>query len=111
MLFLIELDTDSGALAQAPAADIKALVQKEWDWGLNAYRSGKMLRIWFKASGGGAVGIFDFASHDELHQAMRALPFFRYFSDIRVTPLVGHPLYPHFDRPDADAASYAPPTK
>jgi hypothetical protein len=86
MLFLIELDTDSGALAQTPAADIKALVQKEWDWGLNAYRAGK-------------------------HQAMRALPFFRYFSEIRVTPLVGHPLYPHFGAPDADAAAYMPPEK
>ena len=42
---------------------------------------------------------------------MRALPFFRYFSDIRVTPLVGHPLYPHFDRPDADVAFYSPPAK
>lgn len=109
MLFLIELDTDSGALAQTPAADIKALVQKEWDWGLGAYRQGKMLRIYFKASGGGAVGIFDFASHDELHQAMRGLPFFRYFSNITVTPLVGHPLYPHFGAPDAIAAGYEPP--
>lgn len=111
MLFLIELDTDSGALAQAPAADIKALVQKEWDWGLGAYRRGNMLRIWCKANGGGAVGIFDFASHDELHQAMRGLPFFRYFSNIRVTPLVGHPLYPHFGEADANAAAYEPPKK
>lgn len=109
MLFLIDLDTDSGALAQAPAADIKALVQKEWDWGLGAYRQGRMLRIYFKANGGGAVGIFDFASHDELYQAMRGLPFFRYFSKIAVTPLVGHPLYPHFGQPDAGAAAYQPP--
>ena len=49
------------------------------------------------------------APPEEIDQAMRGLPFFRYFSNITVTPLVGHPLYPHFGAPDAIAAGYEPP--
>ncbi|MBM3503636.1 MAG: hypothetical protein FJX65_07145 [Alphaproteobacteria bacterium] len=109
MLFLINFETDSGALAQVPGEQIQDLVRREWEAGLAQYRAGKLLRIYFNANGGGAIGIFDYASHEDLQQSLRVLPFFRYFARVTVTPLVGHPLYPHFAKPDPGAKDYQPP--
>jgi muconolactone delta-isomerase len=111
MLFLINFETDSGALGQVAPEKIQELVRAEWQAGLDLYRSGRLLRIYFNANGGGAIGIFDFPNHDQMQQAIRALPFFRYFSRISITPLVGHPLYPHFAQPDPGAKTYEPPKR
>ncbi|MSO64570.1 MAG: hypothetical protein EXQ85_01985 [Alphaproteobacteria bacterium] len=111
MLFLIQFDTDSGALAQVAPEQVQDLARREWQAGLESYRKGKLLRIYFLANGAGAIGIFDFASHDEMQQTVRALPFFRYFARITITPLVEHPLYPHFAKPDAGVSAYEPPER
>ncbi|HUY56369.1 MAG TPA: muconolactone Delta-isomerase family protein [Candidatus Micrarchaeaceae archaeon] len=97
MLFLVDTDIDFNALGQQRDEVLTA----EWAHVEQQWQNGTMLRIWRKANGLGIIGVWDVADADALRAEITSLPIFRYLSDIRVTPLVQHPKYPHHARPES----------
>jgi muconolactone delta-isomerase len=92
MIFLIDVDIDYGRLG----TDLDKFLQEEWKRSKELYESGIMLRIWRKANAKGAVAVWDVPSLESLNENIRKMPLYAYFSEIRVIPLVPHPLFPQF---------------
>lgn len=96
MLFLLDVDIDYGKLG----ADLDRILMEEGKRSRQLVENRTMLRIWRKANGMGAVAIWDVPDTEALRENIIKMPLYPYFSDIRLTPLVPHPLFPQFAEPD-----------
>lgn len=86
MLFLLEVEA-AAPLPVPPAEFLKSVVA-EWEMFLRLHARGKVLAGGKLAGRRGAAAIFEVADAAELDRIVTALPLFRWFSRIRVTPLV-----------------------
>ncbi len=77
------------------------LRKAEYDMLRDSYRTGKMLRIWRKASGEGAIIIVDLPSPEAVRDWLASIPMVAGFSEIKVTPLSCNPQFKGMDRPDS----------
>ena len=67
-----------------------------------AHRDGVLLGLWRRVDGRGGIFILDLPSNEALRQFIMDDNLFAFYDDVKVVPLVGHPLFPQFTRPAAD---------
>lgn len=101
MIFLIDVDIDYAKLDDRAGA----LLKTEWTRSQKLYDSGIMLRIWRKANARGAIAIWNVPDHESLHENIKKMPLYPFFINIRVTPLLAHPLFPQFVWEDKDKSA------
>jgi muconolactone D-isomerase len=92
MLFLLDIDIDYGKLGDS----LGRVLEEEGKRSRELYESGIMLRIWRKANARGAVAVWDVPDAETLRENLVKMPLYPYFSDVRLMPLVPHPLFPEF---------------
>ena len=90
MLFLIDVDIDYGRMGQ----DREHLLQEELKRSKELYEKGVVKKVWRKANARGAVSVWDIPDLEFLRETLATMPFYPYFADIRLTPLLAHPLFP-----------------
>ncbi|MCU1477805.1 MAG: muconolactone delta-isomerase [Subtercola sp.] len=83
------------------------LAEKEFQYGVQARKDGKLLGIWRIVGINGAAMIWQADDNDEMHRLLSGLPFFPY-ADITVTPLATHPSDVRLAAPAAAAAQTSP---
>lgn len=86
MLFLLEVEVEDPL--PVPPAEFLQSVVAEWDMFLRLQQRGKVLAGGKLAGRRGAAAMFEVADAAEMDRIVTALPLFRWFSRIRVTPLV-----------------------
>ena len=91
MLYHIDVDIDYGALGDSRDAILKA----EWDRTAALKEEGVVIAEYRRADAMGVIAVWNCRSHDHLAGLLRDLPIYPYLADIRVVPLVDHPLFPH----------------
>ncbi|MYF07113.1 MAG: hypothetical protein F4092_12035 [Rhodospirillaceae bacterium] len=91
MLYHIDVDIDYSALGDARDAVLKA----EWDRTAALKEQGIVIAEYRRADAKGVIAVWNCRSHDHLAELLRGLPIYPYLSDIRIVPLVDHPLFPH----------------
>ncbi|HEX6960111.1 MAG TPA: muconolactone Delta-isomerase family protein [Ferrovibrio sp.] len=94
MLFLIDVTFNFSTLGDRA----EPLVKAEWKVEEELLEKGQFVGIWRKANSMGTMFILDLPSHAALSDQIRAMPLYPFFTDVRVTPLIGHPNFPQFAR-------------
>lgn len=74
------------------------LVRAEWDEEERLLAKGQFVGIWRKANGMGTMFIVDLPNNEAVGNQVRAMPLYPYFTNVVVTPLIGHPNFPQFAR-------------
>ncbi len=96
MLYLIEVDIDYARMGEAR----ENLIAQEWKRSNELYEVGIMLRIWRRADAMGVVAVWNCPSHEEVSTNIRKMPMYPYFTNLKLTPLLPHPSFPHFSESD-----------
>lgn len=94
MLFLIDVKFNFTTLGDKA----QQLVRAEWDEEERLLAKGQFVGIWRKANGMGTMFIIDVPTNEAAGNQVRAMPLYPYFTDVQVTPLIGHPNFPQFAR-------------
>jgi len=96
MLYHIDVRIDYGALG--PRKDV--ILNAEWERTAALKAAGVVVAEFRRADAAGVIAIWNCRSHDHLNELLRGLPIYPYLDDIRVTPLVDHPLFPQPPAPE-----------
>ena len=94
MLYHVTFHTDRQALGTGDAA-IKVRAA-EMERAVSAQQSGRLIGLWRRGDGNGAIFVIDSASHEALLEELSSLPMFPYVRSIDVLPLVAYPQFSEF---------------
>ncbi|MGE0066286.1 MAG: muconolactone Delta-isomerase [Solirubrobacterales bacterium] len=89
MEFLVTFEI--AGLSELPEDQIRDLRQQEKDRGEEHIRAGRLLRMWRLPGQQAAIGVWNVADADELHEHLSGLPLFPYLN-VSVAPLARHYL-------------------
>ncbi len=92
MLILLNVDIDYGKLGD----ELDRVLEEEGKRSKELCENGILLRIWRTANARGAVAIWNFPHAETLRENLAKMLLYPYFSDVRLIPLVPHPLFPEF---------------
>ncbi len=95
MLYHIDVDIDYAALG----ARKDEILKQEHARTKELLAQGIAVTEFRRADAHGVIAVWNCRSHDHLNELLRGLPIYPYLSDIRVTALVDHPLFPHAPAP------------
>ena len=101
MLYHIDVDIDYGALGDRKDEILKA----EWARTAALKDQGIVVTEFRRADAKGVIAIWNCRSHEHLNDLLRDLPIYPFLSEIRVTALVDHPLFPHPAAPEGEGAA------
>lgn len=90
MLYHIDVDIDYAALGSRR----EEILKREWARTGELIASGIAIAEWRKADGQGVIAVWDCESHEALNTLLRELPIAPYLKQVRVLPLIAHPLWP-----------------
>ncbi len=94
MLYHVTFHTDRQALG---AGDVATKVRAaEMERAVLAQQAGRLVGLWRRGDGNGAIFIIDSESHEALLEELSSLPMFPYVRTIDVLPLIAYPQFPEF---------------
>lgn len=94
MLALVDVTFNFSSLGDKA----QELVKAEWKVEEELLAKGQFVGIWRKANGMGTMFILDVPNNEAVGNQVRAMPLYPFFTDVKVTPLIGHPNFPQFAR-------------
>jgi muconolactone delta-isomerase len=101
MLYQIDVDIDYAGLG----GQKDEILKQEHARTKELMGEGIAVAEYRRADARGVIAVWNCRSHEHLNELLRGLPIFPYLSEIRVTALVDHPLFPHPPAPGQTEAA------
>ena len=89
MLALVDVTFNFSSLGDKA----QELVKAEWKVEEDLLAKGQFVGIWRKANGMGTMFILDMPNNEAVGNQVRAMPLYPFFTDVKVTPLIGQPNF------------------
>jgi len=89
MLFMVEIEFQFPH--GIPQTEKEDLIRRETEISIGFLRSGRELRSWRVAGRPASLSLWDFDTLEEMDAALKSLPMFPMFTNVKITPLIEHP--------------------